>query len=244
MIGNSIVTPIQALWSHFQVSVIEKRTDLHTFWQHRDDLPDFVRESPTAMRYLDLLGPLFWTQLPERNLVRNWGQSTISNAAFLAACLIKLEEGRDSMGDLLLYLQEHPALIWLLGFPRSHSSQHPYGFDPQASLPTERHTCCVICPTSLFNIYSTAAYSYFFKNLLIREYRWNHVSHWIQNTSLLGLRRTTRKPMLRIVLRRPNNPKEIQTANWVANESITGDLRKLKHLPHPPLTRFQQIRLK
>jgi hypothetical protein len=80
------------------------------------------------------------SRVPERNLVRNWGQSTISNAAFLAAYLIKLEEGRDSMGDLLLYLQEHPALIWLLGFPLTQTSQHPpFGFDPQASLPTERH---------------------------------------------------------------------------------------------------------
>jgi hypothetical protein len=140
MIGNSIVTPIQALWSHFQVSVVEKRTNLHAFWLHREDLPDFVHESPTAMRFLDLLGPLNWTQLPERNLVRNWGQPTICNAAFLAACLIKLEEGRDSMGDLLLYLKEHPSLIWLLGFPLVHTNQYPpFGFDPQASLPTERH---------------------------------------------------------------------------------------------------------
>lgn len=138
MIGNSIVTPIQALWSRFRVSVIEKRTDLETFWQDRI-LPEFVYASPTAMRYLDLLGPLHWSKLPERNLVRNWGQPTISNAALLAACLIKLEEGRDSMGDLLLYLQEHPALIWLLGFPLVPSNQHPYGFDPRASLPTERH---------------------------------------------------------------------------------------------------------
>ena len=139
MIGNSIVTPIQALWSRFQVSVVEKRTDVHGFWLHPEDLPDFVCESATAMRYLDLLGPLSWAQLPERNLVRNWGQPTISNAAFLAACLIKLEEGRDSMGDLLLYLREHPALIWLLGFPLTPTSQHPFGSEPQASLPTERH---------------------------------------------------------------------------------------------------------
>jgi len=90
------------------------------------------------MRYLDLLGPLEWGRLPERNLVRDWGQPVIPNAAFLAACLIKLEDGRDSMGDLLVYLCEHPALIWLLGFPLSISNRHPLGFDPQDSLPTER----------------------------------------------------------------------------------------------------------
>lgn len=91
------------------------------------------------MRYLNFLGPLEWASLPERNLARDWGQPVIPNAAFLAACLIKLEEGRDSMGDLLIYLGEHPALVWLLGFPLSVSNRHPLGFNPQASLPTERY---------------------------------------------------------------------------------------------------------
>lgn len=111
MISNSIVTPIKALWNRFLVSSEPKNGNLHTFWLHQDSLPDFVLSSQPAMRFLDLLGPLFWSQLPERNLIRNWGQPTIPNAAFLTACLIKLEEGRDSMGDLLLYLEEHPALI-------------------------------------------------------------------------------------------------------------------------------------
>lgn len=136
MIGNSIVTRLRAMWSR---SRFRKRADLHTYWLHPERLPGFVRESPTAMRLLDLLGPLEWAQLPERNLVRDWGQPVISNTTFLAACLIKLEEERDSMGDLLLYLQEHPALIWLLGFPFSASNRHLLGFDPKASLPTERH---------------------------------------------------------------------------------------------------------
>lgn len=139
MIGNSIVMPMQAIWSRVRAINTRKRTDLHTYWLHPERLPGFVGESPTAMRFLDLLGALEWAQLPERNLIRDWGQPAISNAAFLAACLIKLEEARDSMGDLLLYLQEHAALIWLLGFPLSVSNRHPLGFDPKASLPTERH---------------------------------------------------------------------------------------------------------
>ncbi len=148
MIGNSIVTPVRAIWSRFRGENIQKRADLHTYWLHPERLPDFVQESSTAMRYLNLLGPLAWDQLPERNLVRDWGQPVISNAAFLASCLIKLEDERHSMGDLLLYLQEHPALIWLLGFPLSVSNRHPLGFDPQASLPTERHLARMLRKTS------------------------------------------------------------------------------------------------
>ena len=127
MTGSSIVMRIWAVWSLCQASKNSKRADLHSFWLHPERLPGFVRESPVAMRYLDLLGPLDWTHFPERNLVRNWGQPAVSYAAFLGAYLVKLEEGRGSMGDLRQYLLEHPSLRWLLGF------------DPSVNLPTERH---------------------------------------------------------------------------------------------------------
>ena len=127
MTGSSIVMPIRAVWSHFEASKSSKRADLHTFWMHPERLPNFVRKSPVAMRYLDLLGPLDWSHFPERNLVRNWGQPAVSYAAFLGAYLVKLEEARGSMGDLRQYLLEHPGLRWLLGF------------DLAFSLPTERH---------------------------------------------------------------------------------------------------------
>ena len=139
MKGNSILTPVHNFLNHFFRSNSSKHVDLHTCWLHPERLPGFVRESPVAMRYLDLLGPLDWSNLPERNLERDWGQVVIPNHAFLAACLIKLEEQRDSMGDLLQFMQENPALIWLCGFPLTVSKRHEFGFDPQASLPTERH---------------------------------------------------------------------------------------------------------
>jgi hypothetical protein len=100
MTGTSIVMPIWAVWSHFGASKRSKRADLHTFWMHPERLPSFVCKSPVAMHYLNLLGPLDWTYFPERNLVRNWGQPAVSYAAFLGAYLVKLEEGRGSMGDL------------------------------------------------------------------------------------------------------------------------------------------------
>jgi hypothetical protein len=131
--------PILARFPVFSSLFGPERTDLHSAFLNPGALPDFVSDCPSAMRILDLIGFLPWQAFPERNLQRNWGQPTIPYAAFSAACLLKLNENLVSMGDLRLYLLEHPAFIWLLGFPLKPSRQHACGFDPQASLPTERH---------------------------------------------------------------------------------------------------------
>jgi hypothetical protein len=131
--------PILARFPGFSSLFRPKRTNLHGAFLNPRGLPDFVSDCPSAMRILDLIGPLSWQEFPERNLLRNWGQPTIPYAAFSAACLLKINEDMVSMGDLHLYLLEHPAFIWLLGFPLKPSRQHACGFDPQASLPTERH---------------------------------------------------------------------------------------------------------
>jgi hypothetical protein len=131
--------PILARFSGFLSLFRSKRVNLHNAFLNPGALPDFVSDCPSAMRILDLIGPLSWQTFPERNLLRNWGQPTIPHAAFSAACLLKLNESMVSMGDLRLYLLEHPAFIWLLGFPLKPSRHHACGFDPQASLPTERH---------------------------------------------------------------------------------------------------------
>ncbi len=135
MICNPILTRFEELSHLLQPA----QRDLHAAFLRSDRLPQWVQDCPSALRILDLLGPLPWNQFPERDLRRNWGQTTIPHAAFSAACLIKLEEKLVSMGDLRRYLVEHPAFIWLLGFPLVPSSRHVYGFDPHASLPTQRH---------------------------------------------------------------------------------------------------------
>jgi hypothetical protein len=112
---------------------------LHTFWQFPDYLPRCAAASLTIMRCLDLLGPLDWGHFPERNLQRNWGQFTIPYAALAAAELIRLNETLPSMGRLRRFLVEHPGFIGLLGFPISPAPEMPLGFNPQASLPTQRH---------------------------------------------------------------------------------------------------------
>jgi len=58
---------------------------LHRYWLQPQGLPPWANTSPTIMRYLDLLGPLHWEDFPERDLQRNWGQTTIPYAALAAA---------------------------------------------------------------------------------------------------------------------------------------------------------------
>ena len=134
-----IRNPILARFGGLSRFWLPKRPDLHSAYLHPEKLPQFVKDCPSAMRMLDLLGPIPWDQFPERDLERFWGQTTIPHAAFCLACLIKLNEDLVSMGDLHRYLIEHPAFIWLLGFPLVPSSKYACGFDPFASLPTPRH---------------------------------------------------------------------------------------------------------
>lgn len=135
MIRNPILTRFEELSRLLHPT----QRDLHAAFLRPDKLPQFVQDCPPAMRILDLLGPLPWDQFPERDLQRFWGQTTIPHVAFSAACIIKLEEHLVSMGAVRRYLIEHPAFIWLLGFPLVSSSKHTCGFDPNASLPTQRH---------------------------------------------------------------------------------------------------------
>jgi hypothetical protein len=131
--------PILAHFPGLSQLVQSKRPTLQAAFRNPGQLPTFVSDCPPAMRLLELIGPLSWSDFPERNLHRNWGQPAIPHAAFSAACLLKLNEHLVSMGDLRQYLVEHPAFIWLLGFPLRPSLRHVCGFDPQGSLPTERH---------------------------------------------------------------------------------------------------------
>jgi hypothetical protein len=116
-----------------------QRPNLRYWAEHENRLPRFVQQSPVAMRYLRLLGPLAWDELPERDLHPNWIAQPVSYAAFAAACLVKLDQQRVSMGSLRHYFVEHPELVWLFGFPLAASGDSRSGFDADASLPTQRH---------------------------------------------------------------------------------------------------------
>jgi hypothetical protein len=145
MPSNPIVsrlTPLrqatERFWRVFGPRRHRERPNLHHLAQNCR-LPTFVRESAVAMRYLRLLGPLDWGRFPERDLETDWGTPTVPYASFAAACLVKLDQQLVYMSHLHRYLVDHPALVWILGFPLVPSSDHAWGFDVDASLPTARH---------------------------------------------------------------------------------------------------------
>jgi hypothetical protein len=117
----------------------EERPTLRYWADHPSRLPRFVQQSPVAARYLQLLGPLAWDQLPEREVYPLWVPQPVSYAAFVTACLVKLDQQLVSMGSLRQYLVERPELVWLFNFPLVASDDFPWGFDANASLPTQRH---------------------------------------------------------------------------------------------------------
>ena len=105
-----------------------------------EELPDFVRHCPVAMKYLALFGPLDWTHFPERPGGRAWpGHKPAPRAPFAAAFLVKVEEDHRHLSQLRTYLADHPALVWILGFPLKPDPTKPWGFDAEASLPSRKH---------------------------------------------------------------------------------------------------------
>jgi hypothetical protein len=117
----------------------QQRPALNNLLHHPELLPGFVTASPVAMRYLDLLGPLAWSQFPERNLHWPVNATIVPYAALAAACLVKLDQHLSCMGQLRQFLVEHPALVWAFSFPLSSSKRYPWRFDANASLPSTRH---------------------------------------------------------------------------------------------------------
>ena len=118
----------------------QHRSLSHLAARQPGQLPDFVQNSPVAMKYLHLLGSLDWEQLPERPDHRfSPDLQALSYTPFIAACLVKLDQHLPYMADLRDLLVENPALLWVLGFPLKPSHEFPWGFDASASLPTHRH---------------------------------------------------------------------------------------------------------
>ena len=122
-----------------------QRSNLHHLAQNEANLPQRVGQCPVALKYLRLLGPLAWDHFPERDPNCPWpGQQPQPRAPFVAAYLVKLHEQKRYMSQLRTYLTEHPALIWLLGFPLVPTDEPPWGFDPAASLPSAHHLLTVL----------------------------------------------------------------------------------------------------
>lgn len=108
-------------------------------------LPLFVRRCPTTMKYLKLLAPLAWADIPWRPAPGpRPGPYPATPLPYIAAFLVRLDQQHRSMGQLRQYLVEHPALSWLLGFPLQQDGQAPHGFDVAATLPSAAHFSYVL----------------------------------------------------------------------------------------------------
>ena len=143
--GNRLAQAVGALRRHGPPAapapgaVPLARPHLAQLAQPSATLPAFVRACPVAGRYLELLGPLDWEHFPERPTQYPWpGPSPAPRAPYVAAYLVKLDEGLRSMGHLRRYLCEHPALVWILGFPLTPDPTAPHGFAVAPSLPSRR----------------------------------------------------------------------------------------------------------
>lgn len=133
MTSNSIIIRLRRLT---QFNRPPASRSLSYWGRNQAQLPGFVRHCPVAMRYLHLLAPLAWEQLPPRPAQPHDQQPALSYATLAAVCLIKLDQQLVSMGKLRHYLGEHPELGWLVGVPVCPTS--PRG-RPQLKLPTQRH---------------------------------------------------------------------------------------------------------
>jgi hypothetical protein len=143
--GNRLAQAVGALRRHgtpaapVPCAVPLARPHLAQLAQPSATLPAFVSACPIAGRYLDLLGPLDWAHFPERPANQPWpGPPPAPRAPYVAAYLVKLDEGLRSMGHLRRYLCEHPALVWILGFPLTPDPTAPHGFAVAHSLPSRR----------------------------------------------------------------------------------------------------------
>jgi hypothetical protein len=130
-LAGRLATPVEALPL--------QRSNLAQLARSDAQLPALVAACPVAMRYLHLLGPLDWEHFPERDPHRPWpGTPPAPRAPYVAAYLIKLDQDKRYMSGLRRYLVEHPALVWVLGFPLVASQTSPWGFDVEASVPSRK----------------------------------------------------------------------------------------------------------
>jgi hypothetical protein len=96
-------------------------------------------------KYRALLGSLPWADFPERETSRPWpGPDPDPRAPFVAAFLIKLHEHKRYMSDLRVFLIEHPALVYWLGFDRVLDPSAPHGFLVAQTVPKRRHLSTVL----------------------------------------------------------------------------------------------------
>ena len=128
-----------ALWQRRRWGHTHLPAHLPPLLLRRQYQPRFVRRCQTTQSSISLLPLLDWEQLPTTLTGKRTGWRTTPLAAYVGTYLVKLERQIPTFSQLRCFLREHPALIWALGFPLVPDPAQPFGFDIEASLPTQRH---------------------------------------------------------------------------------------------------------
>lgn len=170
-------------------------------------LPRFVQTCPVTMNTIRLLRLLDWPAIPAAG-TNCFGREPVPPAAYIAAFLVRLEQGLPTLAHLRRFLVSHPPLVWALGFPLSVSGG-PYGFAVEASLPTQRHFATV-----LRNL----------PNELLQKLLGSQVS-WLQTQLPAGFGRTVSLDTKHILAwTKENNPKAyIKEKRFDKTQQATGD---------------------
>jgi hypothetical protein len=135
----SIPISIPAFWKRWLANQPHLPTHLPRLLLTQQCRPRFVRRCQVTESVIPLLQLLDWEQLPTTLAGKKTGWRTTPLAAYVGAFLVKLERQLATFGRLHHFLREHPALIWALGFPLVPDPTTEYGFNIEASLPTQRH---------------------------------------------------------------------------------------------------------
>lgn len=208
-------------------------------------LPAMVAACPVARRYLELLGALDWEHFPERDPKRPWpGTRPAPRAPYVAAYLVKLDQEKRTMSSLRRYLVEHPALVWVLGFPLVASDASPWGFDVERSVPGRKQLGRVL--RKLPN----AALQFLLDGLvnaleqeLPPDVGFGDAISLDTKHILAWVRENNPKDYVKERSTRTSSPKGTPTAGWAASASGTGGrpkatgaraaARRLRRRPHP-----------
>ncbi len=101
--------------------------------------PRYVRRCSVTQDICKTLCLLDWEQLPHSLSLHRQGERSVPLAAYIGAYLVKIEQEISTFGKLRLFLRNHPALLWALGFPLPTSSQPPTDQMIETCLPSQQH---------------------------------------------------------------------------------------------------------
>jgi hypothetical protein len=98
-----------------------------------------IAQDALCQRILALFDLLDWSRVPEPRLdPHHRGPHGHPQRAYIQALLLKISEGLTYCSTLRRYLVEHPLLVLALGFTPVADTSQPYGFDVEATVPSER----------------------------------------------------------------------------------------------------------